>query len=122
MTRAQRKYLKALETLVYVANKEQRFYWALKAIYFADKEHLRKYGRQIFDETYYAMEQGPVPSLTYDIVKYARGDGRFIFDNPIPSTAIKVPDHKTILPLRQANTNLLSKSEIDCLDFAYDLI
>ena len=34
----QRKYRKALETVVYLANKDRRQYWVLKAIYLADKE------------------------------------------------------------------------------------
>jgi hypothetical protein len=124
MTRAHRKYLKALETLVYIANKEHRNYWALKAIYLADKEHLEKYGRQIFDEGYRAMKQGPVPSLAYDIVKVVRGDGLdwlyFVLTDPDPSTALIVPDRYTILPKREANIALLSKSEMECLDNAYN--
>lgn len=111
-----RKYLKALESLVYLANKDNRNYWILKAIYFADKEHLSKYGTQIFDDSYRAMKQGPVPSLAYDIVKYIRGDGWFVFENPDPSTALRVPDIYTIKPLRKPNLDLLSKSDIECLD------
>jgi hypothetical protein len=122
MANRRRQYIKALETLVYVANKERRHYWALKVIYFADKEHLQHYGRQIFDESYYAMDKGPVPSLAYDIVKDVRGDGHFNFSNPDPSTALNVPNNHTIKPRRVADTKLLSKSEVECLDYAYDLI
>jgi len=122
MSNIHRKYQKALETLVYVANKEKRHYWALKVIYFADKEHLRRYGRQIFDDSYRAMKQGPVPSLAYDIVKDVRGDGWFEFIDPDPSTALSVPDRYTIIPLREADTSLLSETDMECLDYAYDLI
>jgi uncharacterized phage-associated protein len=122
MSHLRRKYLKALETLVYVANKETRLYWALKIIYFANIEHLQRYGRQIFDEGYRAMKQGPVPSLAYDIVKNVRGDGWYEFKNPDPSTAIKTPDRYTILPQRKANIDLLSKTDMECLDYAHDLI
>ena len=52
-----RKYQKALETVVYLANKDIRQYWVLKAIYLADKEHLQHYGRQIFSDRYIAMKQ-----------------------------------------------------------------
>jgi len=126
MTRAQRQYKKALETLVYIANKEHRSYWALKIIYLADKEHLGKYGRQIFGDSYRAMKYGPVPSLAYDIVKNVRGDGwerlYKIFIDPNPNTALRVPDEKTIFPLRESDTRLLSDSEIECLDNAYNRI
>jgi uncharacterized phage-associated protein len=33
-----------------------------KIIYFADKEHLLRYGRPITGDRYYALEQGPVPT------------------------------------------------------------
>lgn len=122
MVNRKRQYIKALETLVYVANKERRHYWALKVFYFADKEHLRRFGRQIFSESYYAMEKGPVPSLAYDIVKYVRGNGHSNFSNPDPLTALRVPDNRTIEPKRMADLKYLSKSEIECLDYAYELI
>lgn len=118
----QRNYLKTLETLVYLANKDQRQYWILKTIYLADKEHLRRYGRQISNDSYRAMKQGPVPSLAYDIIKNVRGDGWYVFSNPAPSTALQVPDNRTVLPRREADLSLLSATEIECLDYAYNLI
>ena len=117
-----RKYRKALETLVYIANKDHRQYWILKTIYLADKDHLKRYGRQIFGDSYRAMKQGPVPSLAYDIVKAIRGDGWFVFDNPSPKTALSVPDRYTILPLRDSEVQLLSQTDIECLDYAYNQI
>ena len=37
-----------------------------KIIYFADKEHLLRYGRTITGDRYYALEQGPVPTRGLD--------------------------------------------------------
>ena len=122
MIYSKRKYIKALETIVYLSERDQRNYWILKAIYFADKEHLKRYGRQLFGEYYRAMKQGPVPSLAYDIVKCARGSGFYKFTDPDPASAIYVPDKYTIAPKRAANTDYLSKSEIECLDFALELV
>jgi len=120
MGKNQRKYLKSLETLVYLANKDQRQYWILKTIYLADKEHLKRYGRMISNDSYRAMKQGPVPSLAYDIIKNVRGDGWYVFSDPEPSTALRVPDNQTVQPLRGANLGLLSATEIECLDYAYN--
>jgi hypothetical protein len=118
-----RKYLKALETLVYLANKDRRQYWILKAIYLADKEHLQRYGRQIFCDRYIAMVFGPVPSLAYDIVKSVRENAAgYYFPEPNPATALKAPDNRTVLVSRKANMDLLSASEINCLDDAYEMI
>ena len=39
-----------------------------KIIYFADKEHLLRYGRPITGDHYYALEQGPVPTRGLDAI------------------------------------------------------
>ncbi len=39
-----------------------------KIIYFADKEHLLRYGRPITGDRYYALEQGPIPSRGLDAI------------------------------------------------------
>ncbi len=42
---------------------------ALKLIYFADRYHLRKYGRPITNDEYFAMKLGPVASGVKDIAE-----------------------------------------------------
>jgi len=42
---------------------------ALKACYFADKDHLNQYGRPVFGATYRAMRYGPVPLEIYEMAK-----------------------------------------------------
>ena len=39
----------------------------LKMIYMADRYHLRRFGRLISGDTYYAMRLGPVPSISKTI-------------------------------------------------------
>ena len=66
------------QALIYISSKlggRATYHQASKVMYFADKEHLRKMGRPIFDTFYRAMENGPVPSLAYDILKSLRGKG-----------------------------------------------
>jgi len=41
---------------------------AVKLLFFADRYHLRKYGRLISDDTYYALPHGPVASNSLDIL------------------------------------------------------
>ncbi len=41
----------------------------MKLIYFIDKSHLTKYGRSITGDVYYRLDYGPVPSLSYDLIK-----------------------------------------------------
>lgn len=122
MSNKNRIIKKALETIVYLSQSDNRNYWILKAIYVADKEHLRRYGRQIFSDTYIAMKHGPVPSLAYDIVKSVRGDGCLSVNDIALNEAIAVPDSYTIEPLRKANIGVFSESEIECMNYALEVV
>jgi len=42
---------------------------ALKLLFFSDRFHLRKYGRAITNDEYFAMNYGPVPSGGKDLVE-----------------------------------------------------
>jgi hypothetical protein len=61
---------KALEALIFVANERPNisFYYIVKILYYADKDHLNRYGRPILGDRYIAMEHGPVPSVVYDML------------------------------------------------------
>lgn len=65
-------FKKATQALNYLAkkfggniNKMQ----AIKLIYFADRYHLRKYGRPVTNDEFVAMGYGPVGSKTKDIAE-----------------------------------------------------
>ncbi len=110
---------KAIEEILYIAKRTSTpdLYSIVKIMYFADKKHLEKYGRFVCNDTYIAMKDGPVPSGAYDIIKHVRGDGYPCVDKHALS-AFKVnpkPDYK-IIPSRDANYDLLSESDRECLD------
>ena len=107
---------KAIEVLLYIAKKVPDMYKALKVLYFADREHLAQYGRLICGDSYVAMSHGPVPSGAYDLVKIARGDGFNFIDIPVDE-AFVVRDN-VITTHREANLDLLSESDIECLNSA----
>jgi len=115
---------KALEVVVYLSHSTNNLFNLVKTLYYADKLHIEKYGRLITGDNYIAMEDGPVPSGAYDLVKAVRGD-KFRFDlkiiNAHPENALKVKikNSKTyVYPLRTANLDLLSESDIECLNEA----
>jgi uncharacterized phage-associated protein len=111
---------KAVEILLYIAAQVPDTYTALKVLYFADKEHLSRYGRLISGDNYVAMRAGPVPSGTYDIIKHARGDGFCWADTDVPITEAFEVQGYNIVPLREPDLELLSDSDIECLDMAIE--
>ena len=44
-------------------------YDIVKSLFLADKAHLNRYGRPITFDNYFAMKDGPVPNLAYNLLK-----------------------------------------------------
>ncbi|OQY56473.1 MAG: hypothetical protein B6247_03550 [Candidatus Parabeggiatoa sp. nov. 2] len=112
---------KSVEAILYIAqNVEQpTFHRISKMMYFADKVHLEKYGRFICGDSYVAMKHGPVPSCTYDILKVASGDGFALMSDVNPAKkAFIVVDKFLVKPLRAAQLDYFSESDLECLDNA----
>lgn len=95
---------KAIEAILYLVSKAPvaNLYGICKFIYLADKASLEKYGRFIFGESYVAMQQGSVPSNSYDILK-----------NP-PDDLEKTGYYFKIT--RQPDLDYLSRTDVECLD------
>ncbi len=117
MAKAKFDQRKALHALLYVAQhipKPANVYNVLKCLYYADRKHLQEYGRQIYGETFYALEHGPVPSAAYEIVKYVAGRAKWDLDFPEALELLEVSD--VYLTARGgADTDLLSRSDMACL-------
>jgi len=99
---------KAVEAILYLAKRisDSDIYGICKLLYLVDKTCLEKYGRFIFGETYYAMQEGSTPSNAYDLLKEAA-------QTPIDELQVK---GNQVIALRDANLDYLSKSDIECLD------
>ena len=115
---------KSLQVILYVANSLRRkdFHKIFKVIYFADREHLSKYGRPITGDTYIKMKDGPVPSKIDDIFKAVRGDS-FFATNEITNRfteLFSVHDWYFISPKKEANLDYLSQSDTEELDSSLD--
>ncbi len=66
---AHRKATQALNFLARQSGGHINKLKALKLVFFADRYHLRKYGRTVTNDRYFAMNYGPVPSGTKDIAE-----------------------------------------------------
>lgn len=108
---------KAVEALLYVTARVQDMYAALKVVYFADKQHLSRYARLIYGDSYVAMSHGPVPSLAYDMLKQDKGVG---YLSAVPGRDMFDHVGRNRAPRRDPNLAVLSESDIECLDAALE--
>ena len=99
---------KAIEAVLYLANKRPSIdkMSLYKFLFFADNEHLNKYGRPIFGGYYVAMPRGPVPSQVKNILEKEN----------LPEFQI---DDYMITATRKPNLEFLSQSDIEVLDLIY---
>ena len=109
---------KCVATLLYVTRAVPSRYTALKVVYFADREHLSRYGRLMYGDTYIAMQHGPVPSAAYDIIKDAGGEANFRVPMPQPAEEYLEVQGNDVRPRQDPDLDLLSASDIECLDEA----
>lgn len=112
---------KAIEALLFVAARMPgvgRFH-ASKALYFAELDHLRKYGRPIFGDRYIAMDNGPVPSFAYDVLKGTISQD----DRALVEGALAVDSewmHPRYTAVRGPDLSQFSASDIECLEAAVE--
>jgi hypothetical protein len=90
---------------------------ALKLVFFADRYHLREYGRPVTNDQYWAMRLGPVPSATKDLFEMdtTSREERHYAEKFF---AKGIPPH-TIRSIAAVDTSVLSASDREALDFAW---
>lgn len=109
---------KAKAALLYISSQitNPDFLKVFKILYFAEREHLAKYGRLIVGDTYVAMKNGPVPSFIYDTLKYLRGEGMYVPAYEPFVAAFSVDKDYFVLAKEQTDFDELSKSDIESLN------
>lgn len=112
---------KALEAILYIASvcPDVGFHTICKIFFYADIYHINKYGRPVFGDEYRALQYGPVPQTTYDILKE---DPLLMeaLDEEHPFVVIKKGSKPTVKPRRKAQLEYFSKSDIEALDYAIE--
>jgi uncharacterized phage-associated protein len=121
MLRFQFNERKGVEALTYVASKWPGVtaFFASKILYFAEKKHLNRYSRPIVGDTFIAMPNGPVPSSLYDFIK-GRLDQAGDPDAIMGALLVERDPYLRIAAQRDPDTEVLSLSDIECLDEAID--
>lgn len=88
-----------------------------KILYFADNEHLSKYGRSITGDAYVKMDFGPVPTCIYDLFKAVRGDSYFASQvDDVRNDCFRFVNNKDIEALGSPDMSYLSESDVEVLD------
>ena len=109
---------KAIEALVFLAGNQPRIdvFHICKVIYFADREHLRKFGRPVLGDNYFAMDDGPVPSFILDVTKRSSflssewknyAGKRLVVDDK--------DGYVRLIARTQFDDSLFSRTDIECL-------
>ncbi len=110
---------KGVEALTYIATRWPAItaFFASKVLFFAEKNHLNRYGRPIVGDTFIAMPNGPVPSTLYDFIKGKldqAGDPEAIMG----ALAIERDPYPRVKAQREPVMDTLSSSDVECLDDA----
>lgn len=106
---------KILEVVLWLANEKPgiTFHTAVKVLFFADIEHLNKYGRPITGDNWCALQYGPVPSYTYDLLKERPDIVEAIQEDSMPFCIEKNGTKPCIYAKRKAETEYLSDTDIE---------
>lgn len=115
-------YKKATQAINYLTKKEGGQIDKLKLIklvYLADRYHLRRYGRPMMNDAYFAMPLGPVGSSVKDIAEFSSflDESERIYASEYIGKGI-LPNN--IVSLANVDSGVFSKSEVEALDFAYN--
>ena len=109
----------SLHSLLYILNQFDDFvdfHKVFKILYFADQKHLATYGSSISEEKYIAMNNGPVPSTAYDILKALKGQGLAKNFQDFFSKYIEINGNYKVKSKVNADLDYFSQSEIECLN------
>ncbi len=114
-------YKKAVQAINYFAKKEGGKIDKLKLIkllYFADRYHIRKYGRPIINDVYLAMPLGAVGSSTKDIVDSSRflAEEEGVYAREFFHTV-----GNSVTSITDIDLDIFSKSDIEAFDFVYSV-
>lgn len=91
---------------------------ALKLIYLADRYHLRKYGRLITNDIYFAMNYGPVSSSVKDIAENSEFLGEM--EKRYAASYISPKGRHELRSKTAPDTDVFSDSDIEALNFAWE--
>jgi len=123
LNKSETSYKKATQALNLLARKKNgkiNKMKAIKLIFLADRLHLRKYGRPIVGDVYWAMKLGPVGSLTKNVAELSDiiPEDILIYIKKF----IKPTDERkqTFISLKKEDLSIFSKTDLKCINTIYN--
>lgn len=110
---------KIIEAVLYILTKTGGidYYHVFKILYFAEREHLRKWGNGITSDDYVALPYGPVPSHLYDAIKKNKWRDQGFYKSLFDAMEFAGEDAPNVLIAKKnVDMDWLSKSDVECLD------
>jgi uncharacterized phage-associated protein len=122
-----KKIIEVLNYLLHKNNGMLNYTKIIKLLYIADRDCLIETGSSISSDSYYAMDQGPVLSKTYDLIKGSFSDTHIqtIWDTLFVRTGydlelINVDSRYSLEELSEHEINVLNKIDTKYKDFSWN--
>ena len=119
---------KIVEAIVFViglaqARHKPSQYDLVKTLFLADRNHLNKFGRPVTFDNYFAMQHGPVPTFSYNLLKGEWAETQAV-GGTVPWNKSPVPGKKQyqFSVDRDYNRDVLSPSDVEHLESAYRIV
>lgn len=112
---------KAIHILAYFAQKEGGVINKMKAfklIWLSDRLHLRKHGRPILNDVYFALPRGPIPSSTKDLAD--NSDYLADAEKELREQILENEGRYAIKSKANVQKNVFSESDLEAISLVYD--
>lgn len=113
-----------VEIVLYILNKTNGldYYHLFKVIYFANLNHLAKYGFPMVKDEFYALPDGPVPTKLYDCVKKKRSYSDKELSSMLEGCVEKGNEDADYMmeAKRQPDMDYLSQADIEMLNLSIE--
>lgn len=90
----------------------------LKIVFFADRYHLRMYGRMITQDKYFAMQYGPVASMTKNVFEFLNVSQE---QKKYAALFLRPVDDHDVISIKKPDLEVFSKTDLEALDAAWSV-
>jgi uncharacterized phage-associated protein len=113
-------FIKSIQLLAYFSNKEGGRLdklKALKLVWAAERYHLRNFGKTIINDDFFAMQYGPVPSFTKDMVE--GGNTLSDKESEYRDQYLKTISGISFKAIQKFDDSVFSENALEAMDRAY---